>query len=226
MEEKNSKLSKFTLTDFIFCSVILKSWTFKKLSRGNFKTTLERLGLEAPRRIKGSKETSFIYSHENGYSVIIHTTWVEEDGKWRDIGDDAVWVLIVKGDKALYFAKPIARREGFIEIFLRYAWVSKWKVDHRPLCPESECRAYMEIMKRQKGKGYFWGCNKKKYHSDHKFITLEWDYELPPKATAFLKIRRESTAKYKARLQKAGKVVVPARVKRKIWVIKKPQNLQ
>ena len=194
---------------------------YHKITRNDSSRTFTRLKLLPPRPIEG-RETSYRYTN-NGYTVILHTTYLELEKKWRDTGTDIGWNLIVEGDKEKYFARPFQRKKGFILKFLRYAWVSKWKVDNRPLCPD--CNSYMHIHRKKGTRQYCWICLNSKRHSDHRFTSLCWDHRLPKKATEFVKIRRAYTKRYNDKNRKAGKVVVPAAVIRKKWEIGSPENL-
>ncbi len=138
-------------------------------------------------------------------------------------GTDAGWILIAEGDKARYFAKPFNRTKGFILKFLRYAWVTKWKVDNRPLCPE--CQAYMHITKKASTRQYYFICRHKISHKNGEPVFQPWDVGLPLKALKFVSIRREYTERYNKKIKDEGKIVTPARKIRKPWNIGKPENL-
>lgn len=219
MENKKVKLTK---EDFLFVATILLDWGFKKITRLASANTFRRLDLSAPRKIVG-REVGFVYVSENGYKVIVWTSYLEEEEEWREVGTDICWVLISEGDRAKYFAKPLARIDGVIMKLLRYAWVSKWKVDNRPHC--DECDDYMHIHRKKNTRQYFWICKKDDHHEDHKPRFKSWDFKLPPKAKEFVTIRRDLTKKYKEFNEKNGITPTPAAVKRKKWPIGKPHNV-
>lgn len=222
------KNEKFFLTedDFLFFDKMILSINFVKKSRNSSQTDLIRLGLFPPphRKIFG-KETTYEYINpDHGYKVVVHITYLEEERMWRDKGTDSGWILIVERDKAIYFAKPFQRKKGFIMRMLRYVWVTKWKVDHRPLCPK--CQGYMNLARKKTTGQYFWACSKNLFHDNSKPQFLPWDYSLPPKALEFVKIRRAYTASYRAKNIKLGKKVTRASKIRKRWIIKNPHNLK
>lgn len=215
---------RFNLTtdDFVFLDSKLSELSFSKVNTKDQRKLFHQLGLIPSREITG-RETTYSYTN-HGYTVIIHTTYLEKENKWRETGTDSGWVLIRDGDKAIYFARPFQRKKGFILKLLRYAWVTKWKVDNRPLCPE--CSGYMNIHRKKGKRQYFWMCSKQMYHKEEKFVFLPWDYMLPKKATEFVKIRRAYTEKYKAKNKEEGKERTPAPKIRKKWTISNPENLE
>jgi hypothetical protein len=194
---------------------------YHRVTRGDFYRTLVRLDLSAPRSIEG-KEASYRYTNNN-YTVKLHTTFLEKEKKWRDKSTDIGWILIVEGDEAKYFARPFQRKKGFVLKFLRYAWITKWKVDHRPLCPE--CNGYMDIHRKRGTRQRFWICLNKKNHSGGTPTYLSWDHELPRKASEFLEIRRAYAERYNAKNREIGKIPTPAAKIRKKWPIGNPENL-
>lgn len=210
-----------TTDDFLFLDRMLLGLGYHKMTRSDQKKSFQRLGLIPPREVTGREVTYFYTNH--GYTVILHTTFLAKEKKWREAGDDSGWNLIKEGDKALYFAKPFQRKKGFIIRFLRYAWISKWKVDNRPLC--QECNGYMNISRKKGSRQYFWMCFNYEKHPERKAIFLPWDYLLPKKATSFLKIRRSYTARYKAKNKKEGIERKPAALIRRKWKISNPGNL-
>jgi hypothetical protein len=214
---------KFELTvdDFVFLDAKMQEIGFLSTEISDQKKLFYRLGLIPPREITG-REKTYSY-HNHGYTVIIHTTYLEKEKKWRDTGTDSGWVLIRKGDEAVYFARPFKRSKGFIIKILRYAWITKWKVNNRPLC--HECRGYMDIYRKKGSRQYFWICNKSKSHNDQRATFLPWDYMLPKKASEFVSIRRTDTEKYKKKNARDGIERTPAAKIRKKWTISNPENL-
>lgn len=214
---------KFRLTsdDFLFLDRKMLDIGYHKITRSDQKKLFQRLDLIPPREVTG-RETTYFYTN-HGYTAIVHTTYIEKEKRWREVGEDSGWVLIREGDHAVYFARPFKRTKGFIIKLLRYAWVTKWKVDHRHLCPE--CDSYMYIHRKKNTRQYFWICEKNTNHKENKPIFLSWDYLLPKKATNFIRIRRSYTERYKNKNKKEGIERTPAAVIRKLWIISNPENL-
>ncbi len=223
--KKAEKELVLTEDDFLFIERMLLDMGYREFTTGDSKKEFLRLNLSPPRPIVG-REVSFSYKARekgNNYTVILHTTYLKASKKWRDKETDAGWNLITEGDKAKYFAKPFSRTKGFILKFLRYAWVSRWKVEHRPLCPE--CQALMHIAKKDDKRQYYWICRNNIRHTEDKPVFLPWDFGLPLKATAFVKVRRAYTARYKKKVKKSGLKVTPAQKIRKPWKVGNPENL-
>ena len=204
----NKEVTVLTKEHFMALYATLIEIGFEKIvSKGS--------NLVPPRDTVGT-ETSFIYTSKNGYSVIVHTTYLEKEDKWRDVATDNGWVLIAEHGKEKYFCRPFKRTsEEFIFKILRYAWVTKWKVDHRPLCPV--CGSMMEIFYESSPRACFWICRKIKFHKDHKPEMLRWDHGLPEHAQEFVDIRRNYTARYTAKNAQSGVTPTPAPVIRKPW---------
>ncbi len=193
---------------------------YQEITRKDSAKKFLRLNLNPPRTIIG-REASYKYTN-NGYTVILHTSFLKNENKWRNIGTDAGWILIAEGDKPLYFARPFLRSKNFVIKFLCYAWITKWKVNNRPLCPL--CKGYMDISRKYNSRQYFWSCDKNR-HTIGKPVNFPWDYNLPPKALKFVNIRREKTKKYKAKIVKEERIVTPAAKIRRTWNLGNPQNL-
>lgn len=220
--EIETKNGKFVLSyeDFLFLERMLLNMGYRKITRYDSRKNFIRLNLSAPRPIVG-REASYYYSH-NGYTVILHTTFLEKEKKWREGSTDVGWNLILAGDKPVYFAKPFSRTKGFILKFLRYAAISKWKIDHRPLCPE--CKAYMAIFRKAETRQCCWACFNKTRHAGGVPKFESWDYELSPEDIKFVSIRREYTKRYHDKNKKEGKTPTPAAKIRKPWEIGFPEN--
>ena len=218
---------KFVLTkdDFLFLEKTLLDMGYLEETTTYSKRLFDRLNLVPPRTITGRESTYIYKSREQGnnYRVIIHTTYLKASNKWRDTSNDAAWCLIAEGDQAKYFARPFLRTKGLVLKLIRYAWVTKWKVDHRPLCPQ--CQDFMDIVKRVEPRGYYWICRNNVRHDENKPVFSPWDFGLPFKASKFVDIRREYTKKYNDKNKKEGKTPTPARKIRKSWIVKKPENL-
>lgn len=214
---------KFSLVsdDFLFLDRKMLDIGYRKITKSDQRKLFARLGLIPPREVTG-RETTYFYTN-HGYTAIVHTTYLEKEKMWRQTNEDSGWVLIREGDKAIYFARPFKRTKGFIIRLLRYAWVTKWKVDHRPIC--DECKAYMFIHRKKNSRQYFWMCDKNENHKEQKPVFHSWDYLLPPKAYDFVKIRRAYTERYYKRNKKMEVVRTPASLIRKQWIISNPENL-
>lgn len=65
---------------------------YHKVTKYDSKKIFNRLNLSPPRSIVG-RETSYRYTH-NGYTVKLHTSYLESEKKWRDKGTDIGWNLI------------------------------------------------------------------------------------------------------------------------------------
>ena len=195
---------------------------FRNRTTHDSRKVFERLGLIPPRKIIG-REEGYEYSN-NGYTVKCWTSFVKSLNKFREVGKDVAWILAVEGDQALYFARPLQRRSGtMVQRFLSYAWVTKWKIDHRPLC--KHCKAYMNIFRKEHSRSYMWICKNSEKHPSGKFQFESWDIGLPDKAQAFVDIRRENTKRYKAKNQKEGKHPIPAPINRNPWKVGTLENL-
>lgn len=187
-----------------------------------------RLGLQAPRPIEGS-ELGFQYTN-NTHRCVVWTSWLPELQLFRTTGTDIFWSIITQNDELVYCAKPIPRIDiDSIVTLLRYAMVSKWKVDNLPLCDFGDCKARVEIYRKRGTRQYMYVCKKKKNHvtKEHPngvWNFMSWDYALPPKAKKFLMTRREASALYRKKCEALGVEPVPKAVKRKRWKMTKPQN--
>jgi hypothetical protein len=236
LEKKIIEIRPIALTreNFIFLHSILISLGYRKLLKSEWDSIYERLRPESDKKTKG-KEVTYVYTNSiTMLTVVLHTTYVEAWGEWRGNGEDIAWNLITEGDIAKYFAKPFKRPtdekdvDKFIKDYLRYAWVSKWKVDHRPLCPC--CSAYMIIYRKSNTRQYMWACFKNEAHPENDHGEREpqflgWDHSLGPKAKDFVEIRREITKKYKERCKREGRNPRPAAKLRRGWKIRNRQNL-
>ncbi len=189
---------------------------FRELTSEEFSKTFKRLGLEAPRPQEG-RETGFIFS-ANELKVFIWTTYLSQEQKSRD--SDAGWILIADGDRARYFTHPLRRTKNFLLKMVRHAWVARWRIIHRPLCPQ--CQRYMRIAYGQALKSRYWRCDNMRHHA--KPIFVAWDNGMPPKALAFLQIQRKARSRYRQTRKKAGKPNNVAMLNRKKWPKRRPEN--
>lgn len=194
---------------------------FRSLSYKDFHKNFTRLKLRAPRMIRGCEE-GYIY-HNNDYTIYCWTTFVKTLNTFRAKGEDLGWVLITDGDEAVYFARPFKRTsKSFVKRFLSYAWVTKWKVDNRPLC--DQCQAWMHVFRRPKTRQYMWVCKKSNSHLNNKWQFKNWDQELPPKAQVFVNLRRKDTQRYNKKNKKAGLHPTPSAQLRSPWIMGNRSN--
>lgn len=217
---KEKKVVFLDEKDFLFLENEILKMGYQEITHKDSAKNFLRLNLSPPRRIIG-REASYKYCN-NGYTIILHTSFLKKENKWRDIGTDSGWILITDGDKPLYFARPFQRSKNFVLKFLRYSWISKWKVNNRPLCPL--CKGFMDINRKPDTRQYFWACDKNN-HTINKPIYFPWDYNLPPKALEYVKIRRNNSKKYRELNEKKCKIVTPAAKIRKKWTIGSPENI-
>ena len=193
---------------------------FRQITRLEIKSDFERKGLVSLKPKKG-REIGFIFS-ANGLDVRIWTTFLVDDLTPRP--SDFGWVLITNGDKAEYYAHPFRRTKNFFTNILRYAWICRWKILHRPLCPK--CHGYMDITRTKHLKARYWSC-KNKAHAGEKFRE-DWDCSLTvgSKTQKFLDKQRKIRHKYNAKRRKAGKEINVAMRKRRMWVVTRPENFK
>ncbi len=190
-------------SDFTVISRMLNQWGFREFS-DEFWKRLRHLSLKAPRPRPG-RETGFTFS-ANGLTVIVWTTWLEEQKIARP--KDAALILIIENNKVRYFSHPIHRTKNFVKNLLNQAWIARWRVLHRPLCPV--CRQFMKIAFGKGIKSRYWCCPKDKRR-------FNWDINLPPKAKRYLKNLRRRRAKYRRERRQQGKQVHVAIKIRKPW---------
>jgi hypothetical protein len=184
---------------------------FRSISDWQFVENFHRLHLQAPRPRPG-RETGFIFS-ANGLDVWVWTTWLRAQGKAREV--DMGWVVIAKGDEALYFAKPVNRTKNFFLTLFRRAWIAQWRVAHRPHC--QECNSLMEIARGDGLKERYWRCDLIERHPSGRLRWRKWDVTLPPKAQKLVDAWRASYARFAAQQLNQGKEPHAAMLKRKPW---------
>lgn len=197
----------------------MQARNFQILSPREFRQDRQRLDLVPPFPRKG-RELGYIYQRK-GYDVIVWTTWLPLDNKFRD--QDAGRVLIRDGDKVLYHATPTHRTKNFLDNLLEKAKLARAHVKYRPLC--WKCFALMYIDNGKFIKQRRWRCTRTEDHDTKRFVFSPWDEGLPLEALKALKPRRKRRAKYIAKLKKEGKK--PGAVLRvhKGWTARRPQNL-
>ncbi len=190
---------------------------FRQISPVEFKKDFQRLELKAPSPREG-REVGFRFT-SNGLEVNVWTTFLACEGRARD--EDAGWVLIKDGDKALYFSHPLRRTKNFLRNLLWLAVIAKWRAEHRPLCPV--CKSRMRIAYGKGIKARFWKCVRPTFHT--KAVSLPWDHELPQEALNFLRPLRKRRARYYAKLREEGKKPGAALRQRIGWKIGRPENI-
>ena len=214
MKNKKNLPTKEEFDRFV---IKLKALGFSEIRKSDFKKDFMRLGLIAPRKRYG-REIGFYFSHPNGLSIIVWTTFLVDENVARE--EDSGWVLIKEGDEVPYFATPIRRTKRFFLRILRNAWLAKYRVIHRPLCPI--CNAYMKIQKGRALGSRYWICKSENHPG--KIGREDWDKNLPPKALSYIKQNRKARASYRKKRLEEGKTVGQARIKRKKWKVHKPAN--
>lgn len=211
-----------------FCSVMAEH-NFSKIGSKQIRKDFFRLDLETNIRKLNGREVGFACSSPySDYVVIVWVSFLEEEGKFREMGEDVGWVIIRKGDDLVYCARYFLRsnKEFFLSLF-RYAWTNKFRIDNVPLCPYENCKKQMKITRKKGTRQYYWSCINPDVHKKNQF--LSWDYGLPPKAKAFADIRRKKTLAYNKKNQKAFKetgkpIPVPKAKTRVVRKIGKPEN--
>jgi hypothetical protein len=184
---------------------------FRVIGRPEFINSFRRLSLSNPRRMTG-RETGFSFS-ANGLTAFVWTTFLEFEGTARE--NDSGWVLISEGDEVQYYSHPLMRTAGFLDKLLKYAIIAKRRIQYRPLCPA--CNGFMKIAQGKGLKSRYWRCPKHRRFED-------FDHGLTDKMKEFLKSERRSRRKYRNKLKKEGRTVIPAILARRPWKAGNPQN--
>lgn len=199
----------------------LESWGFRSINKIEIEKDFKRLGLFS-RNPKEGREEGFIFTSKNGLKVIVWTTFILQDEKARD--EDLGWVLITNGDKVLYFAHPFRRTKNFAANLTRYAWIARWRVLNRPLCPD--CNRLMDIARGKGIRARYWICTNRTKHKSAKATKISWDYGMPPKALSFLKAERAARRKYIVRRRKDGKLAnVAPLIRSGMWTVSRKDNM-
>jgi hypothetical protein len=197
--------------DFAWFEGAMRRSGFSPISDRKFIRDWHRLKLQAPRPRPG-REAGFFFV-ANGLIVRVWTTWLHKESEAREV--DAGWVLIAKGDDALYFKGPMLRTRNFFLTLARRAWITAWRVAHRPHCPA--CNAFMEIARGHELKSRYWRCDLLARHKDGTPRWYKWDIGLPPRAQKFVDAWRTKRARYEAARIAAGENPHAAMLKRKPW---------
>jgi hypothetical protein len=186
---------------------------FRMISKPEFASSFQRLGLSNPRKRLG-REVGFTFS-ASGLTVVVWTTFLDAEKCARE--EDAGWVLIAEGDKVKYFSHPLMRTSGFFDRLLMHARIAKQRVLNRPLCPA--CHAFMEIARGKGLKSRYWICRNKSHT-----LWLPWDIGICANFVKFLEAERKARRRYRNKLKKAGKPTGQALLNRRPWTTAKPQN--
>lgn len=200
---------------------------FRELTHEEFVEAFQRSGFK-PLGSSVGEETAFVYSADrpdkpNDLKVFVWTTYLSWKNESRD--SDAGWILITQAGQARYFAHPLMRTKNFLITLIRLAWIARWRVINRPVCPQ--CQRFMKIAYGWAIKSRYWRCDYRISHHPYKPVFLPWDIGMPPKAFAFLKKRRKVRRKYREGRKRAGKpnnVAMLYRLKRKKRWLKSLRN--
>lgn len=207
-----------TLENFTNFERELRKLGFRAISVFEFRKQFDRLGLKAPRPRMG-REIGFTF-FANGLTVVVWTTWLWRERMARK--EDAGWILIAKGDSVLYFSHPLHRTKNFLKNLYRHAWIARWRVMHRPLCPE--CNAYMNIARGRAMKSRYWLCRNVSRHLGRVIVRLDWDFGIPPRAKKLLGDLRKARRKQFEERRSEGKAANVAPLRRKRWEIRRIEN--
>ncbi len=199
------------VSDLERLSYELQHLGFRLVTDVEFRKNFVRLGLKAPRPRHG-REVGFEFA-ANGLVVWVWTTWLARECQAREV--DEGWVLIADGDEAVYFSHPLHRTKNFTQNLLRQAWLARWRVLHRPLCPK--CKNFMDIVRGRGLKARYWRCDRRKAHTDQKPVSLDWDHGLPKKAKKFVEASRKRRERYEKERKAEGKTLHTALLKRRSW---------
>ena len=190
--------------------------SFRRITKVEFSRAYHHFGLVAPSPRKG-REIGYAFS-ANGLTGKIWSSWLVEEETIRD--EDAGWALIEESDDAVYFAPPLNRTKNFLTKLLKYAYVVRWRVLHRHLCPE--CGSLMHITKGKHLKQRYWICRRWSNHPRRNYQFLNWDHDLPPRMKKFLMDERKKRAGSRKEFREDGTPVRRAVTIRKGW--KKTRN--
>jgi hypothetical protein len=135
---------------------------------------------------------------------------------------DLGWTLISEGDTGCYFAKPFRRTKNYVKNILSYAWICKFKIENRPLCPT--CHRFMKIARGKALRSRYWRCDNPSMHKEH--VHIDWDFGLGPKAKSFLAGRRKETCRYNKKRAAEGKAPLGTAMLMRAdrWVVTRPEN--
>lgn len=211
---KLPKAVRVTYQAFLELKKELLRMGFAPISRTEVGRAMVNWDLKPPHMVKIPGEIGFKYS-ENGLTVKVWTSCVrslveacEREAEisahcsvGRPPGGDSGWVLIERLGREQYFARPTNRTKNFVRTLLQRAWITQWKVQHRPLCPA--CNKFMSIFSRGNG-AVFWCCLRTGLHDDTKPRWANWDAGLPPKALRISKAWRREFHRYLKKKREEG----------------------
>jgi transposase-like protein len=213
---ENSFKEKIKREDFYYIEdTLVFQWGFEKISPKEIQKEIENL--KSPRSTKG-REVGFRYT-VNGLEVVVWTTWLLKENKARE--SDSGWVIIRDAIRKniLYSSHPLHRTKNFAKNLLSQAWIAQWRIQHRPHCPE--CGKFMVIARGKGMKSRYWKCSNYRDHKTGKSVCRDWDFNLSPKAKAYLRRLRKKRRKYRDKRKKELKPNYVALKKRKKWEQKK-----
>jgi len=209
-----------TFGKYMELEVGLKSMGFSEIVRGEMAVTMRAYGVRPPRAPRAG-EIGFKYV-AHGYVVKVWTTCMRgavekcrraglHDGSstvaevvvGRPAGKDVGWIVIADHfGRAEYFARPTLRTKNFVTTLLRRTWITKRRVERRPLCPS--CHKFMWICTKQSG-ATFWACRRRQSHPDGRSVFKDWDASLPPKALKLARAWRKSFSTHLKKARQEGK---------------------
>lgn len=190
---------------------------FRRITKIEFSISYHRFGLVAPSPRSG-REVGYAFA-ANGLVAKIWSSYIFEEETIRE--EDAGWALIEEEDRAVYFAAPLNRTKNFLTKLLKYAYVVRWRVLHRHLCPE--CKEFMHIAKGKHPKQVYWICRRWGFHFEKGYIFRTWDWGIPYRMKRFLFQERKRRARYRQSLADNGIVVTRAMFLRTGW--RKTRNI-
>lgn len=197
--------------DFAWLTQELVGWGFRPITDTEFRGDFRRLRLKAP-RLREGREVGFVFT-ANELTVKVWTTWLSEGMRARDI--DEAWVLIVKGDRPLYFSHPVHRTKGFLRKLSALAWLTRERVICRPHCPK--CGHFMTITPGRGIKSRYWRCDRVMTHGDRLPADCGWDDPLSFEGQLLARNLRRTRQSYEKNRREEGKPLHTALKKRKPW---------
>lgn len=207
------KLVLPTEFDFACLADELEALGFHKMTDKEFRKTMQHIS-QAPRKQEG-RQVGFVF-YAKGLRVCVWTTWLKYQNRPKKSAE--AWVIIEDENRALYFSHPMHRTKNFVRTLLKQAWIARWRGLNRPRC--KECGEFMKIAPGKGIKSRYWRCYKKKKHASNRFVALDWDYGLPPKAKKYVEGLRKRRAKYRKKRKQQGKPVDVAIKNRRPWIRK------
>ena len=171
-----------------------------------------RLRLIAPRPIEG-RQLALVYFN-NDLTVVVWTTWMPDEQRFRRQGSGWVIILDEKED-VVYSSRPKRRTKNFLYRLFMYADIAHSRVLGRPPCPE--CTKLMRIVHGKGMKSTYWRCRRRLDHKGERARSLSFDIGLTAEQIVFLKKERKIRARYLKSVRESGKEEFAAMRKRKKW---------